>query len=331
MRDRRFQAAAAAAFAAALVLLAPAPAWAGVAERINEFVCGMLRDACNWMFAQETRALASISYDGILGADFDEMFTAQGSTSVYGIAETVWEVAVLPIGCGVLSLVFTIQLIHVSQRMDGNQAMPGVKDVVFMLVFFAVFTFLITHSWELMEDVYQVFQMAINKTTAALGTGGALDAASISVAPEADDAGALVGMLIVALLSWLAVLAAYCLSLVVCWARALQLYVMAAFAPIPLSLMALEETRQVGVGYLKNFASVCIAGLVLVMLLVSFPAVMGSVTGAAVSTPVVIGFTSAGALWNGLTLALQWLAMSLLFCFALVKSGSWANSIVGGL
>ena len=32
---------------------------------------------------------------------------------------------VLPIGCGVLSLVFTVQLIHISQRMDGNASMPG--------------------------------------------------------------------------------------------------------------------------------------------------------------------------------------------------------------
>ena len=42
------------------------------------------------------------------------------------------------------------------------------------------------------------------------------------------------------------------MSLVVCWARAIQLYVLAMLAPIPLSLMALDETRQVGVGYIKN-------------------------------------------------------------------------------
>ncbi len=55
---------------------------------------------------------------------------------------------------------------------------------------------------------------------------------------------------------------------------------MAAFAPIPLSLMALDETRQMGVGYLKNFAAVCLAGLIILVLLISFPIVLGGLTAA---------------------------------------------------
>ena len=42
-------------------------------------------------------------------------------------------------------------------------------------------------------------------------------------------------------------------------------YVMAAFGPIPLSLMALDDTRQIGVGYLKNFTAVCLAGLIILI------------------------------------------------------------------
>ena len=61
---------------------------------------------------------------------------------MYDIARGVWDAAVLPIGCGVLGLVFTVKLIQISQRMDGNASFPGVKEVVFLLVFFAVFLFL---------------------------------------------------------------------------------------------------------------------------------------------------------------------------------------------
>ena len=49
-------------------------------------------------------------------------------------------------------------------------------------------------------------------------------------------------------------------------------------APIPLSLMALDETRQVGVGYIKNFASVSLAGLVILVLLIAFPIIPVSYT-----------------------------------------------------
>ena len=75
-------------------------------------------------------------------------------------------------------------------------------------------------------------------------------------------------------------LAAYVIALVVCWARALQLYIMAAFAPIPLAFLGMDATRQIGVGYLKSFGAVCIAGVIILVLLISFPLVLGGLTGA---------------------------------------------------
>ena len=82
-------------------------------------------------------------------------------------------------------------------------------------------------------------------------------------------------MLVVSLISWVVVLAAYVVALVVCWARALQLYIMAAFAPIPLAFLGMDATRQIGLGYLKSFGAVCIAGVIILVLLISFPLVLG--------------------------------------------------------
>ena len=78
-------------------------------------------------------------------------------------------------------------------------------------------------------------------------------------------------------MSWLVVIVAYVVALVVSWARAIQIYIMAAFSPIPLALTSLDETRQMGVGYLKNFTAVCLAGVIILVLLVSFP--IGSARG----------------------------------------------------
>ena len=189
-------------------------------------------------------------------------------------------VAVLPIGCGVLSLVFTIKLIQISQRMDGSASMLGVKEVVFLLVFFAVFLFLIQNSFDLMTSLYEVVGLAIRRAADLFGTGSPMDLAKVSIVTTDDDVAALVAMLVVSLISWLVVLVAYIVSLVVCWARAIQLYVLAMLAPIPLSLMALDETRQVGVGYIKNFASVCLAGLVILVLLIAFPIILGGLVAA---------------------------------------------------
>lgn len=311
--------------ALALLALPGGIAWGSIADDINAWLCGVLRDVCNWVFAAQVDVLRSIGYSGILGAGFEDMLAASGGLSMYDIARTVWQVAVLPIGCGMLSLVFTVKLIQISQRMDGNQAMPGVKEVVFLLVFFAVFLFLVQHSFELMRAVYEVVGVAIGRVTAAFGSGGALDLAAVSIVTTDDDVAALVAMLVVSLISWLVVLIAYVVSLVVCWARALQLYIMAAFSPIPLSLMALDDTRQVGVGYLKNFTAVCLAGLIILVLLIAFPIVLGGIVAVNPGSG-----TPLDGIANGLTYALQYLAMCILLILSLVKSGSWARDIVSG-
>ncbi|MDO5107426.1 MAG: CD0415/CD1112 family protein [Coriobacteriaceae bacterium] len=323
--DRRF----AWAFALTVSLLAltialPTPAFAGIAEDINAWICGVLRDTCNWIFNSQVDMLRGIGVDGVLSADFTQMLGSAGSVTMYDVVRTVWQNAILPIGCGVLSFVFTVQLIKVSQRMDGNASMPGVKEVVFLLVFFAVFLFLVQNSFEIMQGIYGVAKIAISRTAGLFGTGSELDLSTVSIATTDDDVAALLAMLVIALISWVVVIVAYVVALVVSWARALQIYVMAAFAPIPISLLALDETRQMGVGYLKNFAAVCLAGVIILVLLVSFPIVLGGLNAASAGVPVV------DSVIGGLSYALQYLAMCILLILSLVKSGSWARDIMGG-
>ncbi|WP_241159256.1 conjugal transfer protein TrbL, partial [Adlercreutzia sp. ZJ141] len=208
-------------FAALCTLLLPIqPAWAAIADDINAWLCGVLRDWCNWIFGAQTDVLRSIGAQGVLSAPFKTMLASAGDISMYDIAHGVWQVAIVPIGTGALGLVFTLKLIEISQRMDGNQSLPGVKEVVFLLVFFAVFLFLIQNSFDLMAAIYEVVGLAIDRVEALFGTGGALDMAAVSVVTADDDLSALLALLVVAVISWLVVLIAYIVALVVCWARA---------------------------------------------------------------------------------------------------------------
>lgn len=299
-------------------------AFAAIADDINDWLCGLLRDTCNWIFNSQVDMLKSIGTDGVLSANFTQMLGSAGSVTMYDIVHGVWEVAILPIGCGVLSFVFTVQLIKISQRMDGNAAMPGVKEVIFLLVFFAVFLFLVQNSFAIMQAIYEVAKLAIDRVAGLFGAGSQIDLTTVSITTTDNDVAALLAMLAVALISWLVVIVAYVVALVVTWARAIQIYIMAAFSPIPLSLMALDETRQMGVGYLKNFAAVCLAGIIILVLLVSFPIVLGGLNAASAGVPVV------DSIIGGLSYALQYLDMCILLILSLVKSGSWARDIMGG-
>ena len=255
-RRRAFAVSAATAFALCALLLVPAqPAYADIAGDVNDWLCGLLRDCCNWMFKAQTGVLGSIGANGILSADFAHMLTSSSDLTMHDVARGVWQVAILPIGCGVLGLVFTLKLIEISQRMDGSQSLPGVKEVVFLLVFFAVFLFLIQNSFDLMASIYEVCGLAIDRVEALFGAGGALDLPEVSVVTT----------------------------------------------------------------------DVCIAGVIILVLLISFPLVLGGLTGANPGTG-----TPADAVANGLTYALQYLAMCVLLILALVKSGSWARDIVSG-
>jgi hypothetical protein len=110
-----------------------------------------------------------------------------------------------------------------------------------------------------------------------------LSAVSI-VTTEDDDVAALLAMVVVALVSWLVVMVAYVVALVVTWARAIQLYLMAALSPIPLALLGLDETGRWGSRYLRQFASVCLAGLIITLLLIAFPVVLGGLNAASAGT-----------------------------------------------
>ena len=325
-RRRAFAISAAAAFALCALLLVPAqPAYADIAGDVNDWLCGLLRDCCNWMFKAQTGVLGSIGANGILSADFAHMLTSSSDLTMHDVARGVWQVAILPIGCGGLGLVFTLKLIEISQRMDGSQSLPGVKEVVFLLVFFAVFLFLVQHSFELMQALYEVTRIAIQRVTDLFGNGAELDMGKVSITTTDDDVPALLGMAVVALVSWVVVLVAYIVALVVSWARAIQLYLMAAFSPIPLSLMGLEDTRQIGIGYLRSFASVCLAGVIILVILVSFPVVLGGLDAVNAGTG-----TPMDSVVGGLSYALQYLAVCVLLILSLVKSGAWARDVMGG-
>ena len=207
------------AFLCALMLACPSPAFADIAGDINAWLCGILRDTCNWIFSSQADMLKSIGAGGVLSSGFTQMLGHAGTVTMYDLVRGVWQHAILPMGCGMLSFVFTVQLIKVSQKMDGNASMPGLKEVVFMLVFFAVFLFLIQNSFDLMAAIYEVVKLAIDRVVGLFGAGMPLDLSAVSITTTDDDVAALIAMLVVALVSWLVVIVAYVVALVVSWAR----------------------------------------------------------------------------------------------------------------
>ena len=71
-----------------------------------------------------------------------------------------------------------------------------------MLVFFAVFLFLIQNSFDLMQAVYQVVQLAIDRVTGFSGRDPSSTCRRCPSRRPTTTVAALLAMLVVALVSW---------------------------------------------------------------------------------------------------------------------------------
>lgn len=319
----------------ALFVAFPQPAHAGVIEdivnSIEESICSMLLGAASWALNLYFDIIGAASSTSYITGSFSSLF---GTNAVWGAIETIHETAIIPLGESLLALFIMIQFIKISQRMDATATLPAIKDIVVLAVFYVIFHWLIINSLGIVTAIFDEF----NAIATSIGESGSardfLDGELDLVAATDLGKASVGGCFMLALFSILSVLVgavAYVAAFTVSAARAVQLYVMAAFSPIPLSLLGFDETRQMGIGYLKNFCAAALAGAIIMLLLAVYPSILSSVLSnvdAGSLAGIVEGY-SEGVLSSFLKL-LEFLAMSFLFIFGISKSGAWARDILGG-
>lgn len=103
---------------------------------------------------------------------------------------------------------------------------------------------------------------------------------------------------------------------VMCYMRAIQLYVFTAFSPIPFALLGFDETKNYGISFCKNYLGICLSGAVIILALSAFPSLLSGFSGGEIT-----GIK--GEMWGSLCAVL---AMTLI----IIKSGTIARDILGG-
>lgn len=289
--------------------------WLG--EGIASFFLNIAQALFN-LFASMMSVVASSST--VSGA-FNSLFDG---AEVWNMVTTVHQTLVIPIAESILALLMLVQLVKISQRIDATATLPAVKDIVFLAVFYVLFHWLIVNSLDVVTAIYDIFN---DITTSILPSSSAYMAAFdlSSVEPSWDTIGGCALLALFGLISVAIGAVAYIIALVVPMARALQLYVMAAFSPIPLSLLGFEESRQMGMGFLKNFAAVALAGAIMMFTMFAYPFLLASVSGVDSGGLAAI----ANGTNDGIFSLLSVLAVSIMYIFALAKSGAWAREVLG--
>lgn len=315
---------------------------------INGFFCELLATAAAYVFNLYYYIVDQISNTSFITGTLSTLF---GNETVWGFVTGIHQTLVIPLAESILALFMLVQLVKISQRIDSTATLPAVKDIVFLAVTYVLMHWLIVNSLDIMSAIYTEFNnIASSGLLGSANPDGnwepAVDLSSIEDWSGADM-GACFALLIVALLSVLTGLVGYVIAIVVALARGVQIYVMATFSPIPLSLLGFDETRQMGVGFLKNFCAACLAGAIMMFIFAAYPyistAVLTSINsgGTSATTPaallsatvveVVTGSgVAATGVFAGFLGILSWVAGTVLLIVGVVKSGSWAREVLGG-
>lgn len=314
-----------------LFLLFPQQAHAGIVEDAMTAVQNGFKEIINSAITSTMNFVKDVSnfFDAkeALNASFNSILTrGHGESTAYRVIEAMQKTVTI-VGQSILAFALLMQLIKISQRIDGSATLPVVKEIAILAVFFVVGSWLVNHSFEICTAIYD----GVNDMTNAILNSGKIPGREIDGFTFSNDKDLDAGGLIIILFAWLIVaifsLIGSVIALALIMARAIQLYVMAACSPIPLSLLMFDETRQMGIGFLKSFAAVCLAGTILAILIMIYPSLVLDILSAS-------AVDNNNGVWvikgDSVGQFVPVLACSFMYIYALMKSGSWARDVLGG-
>ena len=183
---------------------------------------------------------------------------AEYNGAMYNLSLSVARTAIKPVASVVLAIVFVLELARVSARSDGDREL-GVKLVAMALFKIALVFTAAQNSELLLKGIDQIGETVMSGITAAAPTTGSSDSMGLgdSMRDAIDSAGWLgqIPCLVLLIIPFLVSKAASIVVTVVVLLRFVQIYMLTAFNPLPIAFIAHDETRQWGVNYFKQYAT----------------------------------------------------------------------------
>lgn len=226
--------------------------------------------------------LNSLGHSGVSGTNSLLLMPEEYNEGLYNAAVMIHNTAVKPVTSIILSIMFVLMLATTSTRAEGDREL-GVR-IIAATMFKIAMVFMVAQNAVLFLNALASIAASIGETANAVdvGAGGGGDAAlgdQLRDDIEAQGLTEKVTLLVILLLPWLVSVIASVLVIVLVYVRFLQMYLLSAFASLPLAFLGHEDTKSIGVGYLKGFATVALTGTVLVITVKFYQAITGSFGG----------------------------------------------------
>lgn len=183
---------------------------------------------------------------------------AEYNAGMYQLSLTVARSAVKPIASTILAIMCVLELARVSTRADGDREL-GVKLVAMAMFKLTLVFTAAQHSELMLQAIDEVGDGVLGGIHSAALTTGASSGLGLgdSMRDAIDSAGWMgqIPCLILLLIPFLVSKGATIVVTVVILLRFVQIYMLTAFNPLPIAFIAQEETRQWGINYFKQYAS----------------------------------------------------------------------------
>lgn len=183
---------------------------------------------------------------------------AEYNAGMYQLSLTVARSAVKPIASTILAIMCVLELARVSTRADGDREL-GVKLVAMAMFKLTLVFTAAQHSELMLQAIDEVGDGVLGGIHSAALTTGASSGLGLgdSMRDAIDSAGWMgqIPCLILLLIPFLVSKGATVVVTVVILLRFVQIYMLTAFNPLPIAFIAQEETRQWGINYFKQYAS----------------------------------------------------------------------------
>jgi len=235
------------------------------------------------------------------------------NANIFSMIQTLSETVILPIAGIIITYVLCAELI--GMVIDKNSMHEIDTFMFFKWVFKAwVAVFIVAHTFDITMAVFDVAQHIVSGAAGVIhgGTAINIDAAIAAMNLEAY------GIPELLLLTLETFIVSFCLKImsviitVILYGRMIEIYLTCSVAPIPLATMANKEWGQTGNNFLRGLLALGIQGFFL-MVCVGIYAVL--VNDMIIATDVHSAIFSVAA-------------YTVMLCFAMMKSGSLAKSIL---
>jgi hypothetical protein len=287
------------------------------------FGTGPLREAIEGIFKSILSQIGSITTESDLLSPLDSLFP-----NLYGFIVKVVKDVSTPMAYVIFTLFMLIELHSIVIRSD----VMGSSGIGVDMIFKVLFKFLIYK--KLIDSVDLIlrcmFQLTISLSTQIGKTFNSYMADTVTEVGKASADFVLppqllaelkfwpcIGVLILSVIAWVATLVAGKIATILINIRFVELYILFAVAPLPMSTMPSQEYSQIAKGFLKNFAAVCLKGTVMFMVATIFPVILKTK---------VLNSVSSDGIWGNLIGVIMY---SCMFCVVIWTSDKWARSIVG--